>query len=145
MLKLIPPLIAPDLLFALASLGHGDELALVDANFPADRLAAQGGGRLVRLSGVDTAAALQAVLVLLPLDDFEPCCAWSMQVVGQPQTVPAPVAQFRELLAQQGRSVDSLERHAFYERARAARLLVQTGDLRKYANVLLRKGVVAID
>jgi L-fucose mutarotase len=68
-----------------------------------------------------------------------------MQVVGQPQTVPAPVAQFRELLAQQGRSVDSLERHAFYERARAARLLVQTGDLRKYANVLLRKGVVAID
>jgi L-fucose mutarotase len=55
------------------------------------------------------------------------------------------VAQFRELLAQQGRSVDSLERHAFYERARAARLLVQTGDLRKYANVLLRKGVVAID
>lgn len=145
MLKSIPPLLNPDLLYALASMGHGDELAVVDANFPADRLAAQGGGRLVRLSGVDSAAALGAVLTVLPLDDFGPCCAWSMQMVGQPQAVPAPVAQFRELLRQQGHGVDSLERCAFYDRAAAARLLVQTGDLRKYANVLLRKGVIAID
>lgn len=145
MLKSIPPLLNPDLLFALASLGHGDELALVDANFPADRLAHRGGGRLVRLSGVDSTVALKAVLAVLPLDDFGPCCAWSMQVVGQPQAVPAAVAEFGQLLGQQGHGLDSLERQAFYDRAGAARLLVQTGDLRKYANVLLRKGVIAID
>ncbi len=144
MLKLVPPLLSPDLLFALASMGHGDELALVDAHFPADRIAAQGGGRLVRMPGLQTQVVLEAVLAVLPLDDFEPSCAWSMQVVGQSEAVPPAVGQFRHLLREQGRGVDSLERQTFYARATAARLLVQTGDLRTYANVLLRKGVLAV-
>lgn len=144
MLKLVPPILTPELLYALASMGHGDELALVDAHFPADRIAAQGGGRLVRMPGLQTQVVLSAVLAVLPLDDFEPCCAWSMQVVGDSEAVPPAVAQFQHLLREQGRGMDSLERHAFYTRATAARLLVQTGDLRTYANVLLRKGVLAV-
>ena len=72
MLKTIPPLLTPDALHALASMGHGDELAIVDANFPAARVAAQGGARLVQLAGADAPQVLRAVLQVLPLDDFVP-------------------------------------------------------------------------
>lgn len=145
MLKGIPSILSPDLLFALASLGHGDELALVDAHFPADRLAAQGAARLVRMPGLQTQVVLEAVLAVLPLDDFGPCCAWSMQVVGPGQAVPPAVEQLGQLLRGHGQAMDSLERQAFYERAAAARLIVQTGDCRTYANVLLRTGVLSLE
>ena len=145
MLKNIPPLLSPDLLYALASMGHGDEVALVDANFPAARIAAQAGVKLIRLPGLDTDTVLQAVLAVLPLDTFEAHCAFSMQVVGDAQAVPVPVARFRALLQAEGHGVASLERFAFYAQAQAARVIVQTGDQRKYANILLRKGVIAVD
>lgn len=145
MLKNLPPLLTPELLFALASMGHGDEVALVDANFPAARIAAQAGVGLIRLPGQDTDKVLEAVLSVLPLDTFETHCAFSMQVVGDAQAVPVPVTQFRSLLKAQGHAVASLERFAFYAQAQAARVVVQTGDQRKYANILLRKGVISVD
>jgi L-fucose mutarotase len=83
---------------------------------------------------------------VLPLDTFETPCAWTMQVVSDAQSVPAAVAEFRQQLQTQGEAAPvSLERFAFYEQARSARLVVQTGDLRKYANILLRKGVISTD
>jgi L-fucose mutarotase len=145
MLKNIPPLLTPELLHGLAALGHGDTLALVDANFPADRVARQQGARLIRLPGVNTTEVLLAVLQLLPLDTFEPHCAWSMQVVGQPEAVPEPVREFRVALQAQGHGVAALERFDFYAQAAQAGVIVQTGDLRKYANLLLCKGVIAQD
>ena len=145
MLKNIPPLLTPELLHGLAAMGHGDTLALVDANFPADRVARVQQARLVRLPGVNTTEVLRAVLQLLPLDSFEPHCAWSMQVVGQPEAVPEPVREFRQALAAEGHGVAALERFAFYAQAAQASLVVQTGDLRKYANLLLCKGVIASD
>jgi L-fucose mutarotase len=146
MLKNISPLLTPQLLFGLAKLGHGDEVALVDANFPADRIAEQAHARLVELPGLSTTQVLQAVLSVLPLDHFDSPCSWTMQVVGDAQAVPAPVAEFKQALHVAGEATPgSLERFAFYEHARSARLVVQTGDLRKYANILLRKGVIATD
>jgi L-fucose mutarotase len=143
MLKNIPALLTPEALFALASMGHGDELAIVDANFPAARVAAQRGARLVRLPGADAQSALRAVLALLPLDDFGPEAAWTMQVVGDAAAVPPPVAEFRALLREAGeREPAALERFAFYERAAGAFAIVQTGELRRYGNLLLRKGVI---
>lgn len=143
MLKNLPALLTPDLLHALASMGHGDDLALVDAHFPASRLAAQGAGRLVRLPGADAGQVLEALLQVLPLDTFGEACAWSMQVVGQPQAVPPAVQAMRQTLARHGRSdVADLERQAFYEQARQAFVIIQTGDERTYANLLLRKGVL---
>lgn len=146
MLKNISPLLTPQLLFGLAKLGHGDDVALVDANFPADRIAEQAHARLVQLPGLSTTQVLQAVLSVLPLDHFDSPCSWTMQVVGDAQAVPAPVAEFKQALHVAGEATPgSLERFAFYEHARSARLVVQTGDLRKYANILLRKGVIATD
>lgn len=146
MLKNISPLLTPQLLFGLAKLGHGDDVALVDANFPADRIAEQAHARLVHLPGLSTTQVLQAVLSVLPLDSFDSPCSWTMQVVGDVQAVPVPVAEFKQALrAANEAAPGSLERFAFYEHARSARLVVQTGDQRKYANILLRKGVIATD
>jgi L-fucose mutarotase len=143
MLKNIPPLLTPDALHALACMGHGDELAIVDANFPAARVAAVRGARLVQLPGADASTALRAALTLLPLDDFDAEAAWTMQVVGDAEAVPAAVAEFRAVLGAAGeRAPGALERFAFYERAAAAYLILQTGERRRYGNIVLRKGVV---
>src|SRR5260221_10889060 len=131
MLKGIDPLLHADLLHALASMGHGDEIVIVDANFPAASVAR----RLIRLDGVDAPRALSAVLSVFPLDTFVPTPAHVMQVVGDPAKVPETVREFRAILERAaGRPIapQSIERHAFYERARSAFALLATGEQRKY-------------
>ena len=91
MLKGLHPLLAPDLLHALAAMGHGDELAIVDANFPAATV----GRRLIELRGVGAAAALDAVLTVFPVDLDAVPAALTMQVIDDPAAVPQPVAEFQ--------------------------------------------------
>ena len=142
MLKNIPSLITPDLLHALAAMGHGDEIALVDANFPAAALAA----RLVRIPGASTPAVLGAVLALLPIDDFVPEPAWTMEVVGDPHASVPAIDEIRQVLrAHDARPAATLERAAFYARAGAAFVVVQSGESRKYGNVIVKKGVISSD
>lgn len=142
MLKGIDHFLTPDLLFALASMGHGDEICLADANFPAASIA--GAKALIRLPGVDGVRALKAVLSVLPLDGFVPHPAAVMAVVGNASAVPAVVAEYRSVLGP-GVGVEAVERFAFYDRARGAFAVVATGETRKYGNILLRKGVIAGD
>jgi L-fucose mutarotase len=142
MLRGIDVLLGPDLLHLLASMGHGDELVIADANFPAASVAQ----RLVRLDGVDGPRALQAVLSLLPLDSFVEAPALTMQVVGDPDAVPEAVRDYQAILDRAaGRAVKvaALERHAFYARARQAFGVIATGERRFYGNIILIKGVVA--
>lgn len=146
MLKNIPPLLTPDALFALASMGHGDEIAIVDANFPAASVARQGGARLVYLPGSSAAQALTAVLQLMPLDRFVSNPACTMQVVGDAVTVPEAVAEFAALLQSAGEQPPAaLERFAFYRQATSAFAIIQTGEQRKYGNIILKKGIIALD
>ena len=141
MLKGLSPLLSADLLHVLASMGHGDEIVLADANFPAVTHAR----RLVRLPGVAAPAVLDAVLSVLPLDDFAPEPALTMQVVGDAAAVPEAVRDFTSVLARHGAAAPaSLERFAFYARAASAFAVVATGETRTYGNILLRKGVVRI-
>jgi L-fucose mutarotase len=143
MLKGIDPILSPELLHALAAMGHGDEIAVVDANFPAVSVAR----RLIRLDGVAASRVLQAILSVLPLDTFTDAPATVMAVVGDPAAVPPPVRDFEPLITvAAGRSVRlaALERFAFYERARAAFAVVATGEPRGYGNIILTKGVVGI-
>jgi L-fucose mutarotase len=141
MLKHLDPLLGPELLHALASMGHGDEIAVVDANFPA----AGNTQRLIRLDGVPAPRVLAALLTLLPLDDFVEAPLATMAVVGDAAAVPPVVQQFIAL-AQRAEERDlraeALPREQFYARARQAFAIVQTGETRLYGNVLLRKGVV---
>ena len=146
MLKNLPPLLTPDALHALASMGHGDDLAIVDANFPSARLARQGGARLVELPGMDAPTLLQAVLQLLQLDTFTADPARTMAVVGDAAAVPPPVAAFQAALAAAGEApAMAVEQHAFYAQAGAAFAIFRTGEMRKYGNILLRTGVVSSD
>ena len=102
--------------------------------------------RSVVLSGSNSTLALEAVLSVLPLDDFDPVCAWTMQVVGDSKQVPLPVVEFNSVLQSVASTrAYALERFDFYDKAQRAFLVVQTGDMRRYANVLLRKGVISVD
>jgi L-fucose mutarotase len=141
MLKGIDPLLNADLLFILAAMGHGDEIVLVDANFPA----AASARRLVRQDAADAPTVLRAVLSLLPLDEFVPDPAQVMEVVGDPAAVPPVVSEFQAAVdAAEGRpvAIGRLERFAFYERAQAAFALVATGERRLYGNIILKKGIM---
>jgi L-fucose mutarotase len=141
MLKGLDPLLNADLLHVLRSMGHGDDLVIVDANFPAASM----GRRVVAIDGVSATRALEAVLSVMPLDDFvdEPCAR--MQVVDDPDAVPEICQEFQAIIdrAEGGRfRLAAIERFAFYERARQAFDLLRTGETRLYGNVLLKMGVV---
>lgn len=138
----IDPLLGPELLAILRAMGHGDEIVLADANFPASAYAR----RLVRLDGHGIDRVLDAVLSVMPLDDFEQA-VFTMQVVGDADAQPEAVRAIGEVVAARAPAValHSIERFAFYERAARAYAIVASGEARLYGNVILRKGVIACD
>jgi L-fucose mutarotase len=146
MLKNIDPLLNADVLYALRAMGHGDAVILCDANFPADSVARQTVlGRLLRIDGVDSARAAQAILSVFPLDTFVEHAAQRMEVVDQPDEIPAVQAEVqREIDRALGRSspMGSIERFAFYERARQSYCVIATGERRFYGCFVLQKGVI---
>jgi L-fucose mutarotase len=141
MLNGIHPLLVPDVLHVIASMGHGDEIAIVDANFPAASL----GSRVVEVRGAAAPEMLDAILTLFPLDLEAVPAAFTMEVTGDPAAVPECVADFAAVFTEHELAdceIDSLGRHAFYDRANRAFAIVRTGELRPYGNILLIKGVV---
>ena len=148
MLKKIDPILTPDLLWVLAAMGHGDDLALVDANHPAERIArASISGRLIRLPGLTMARVAQAILTVLPIDDFEPDPIRRMQVVGAPDAIPAIQEEVLSVLTNAGlpAAMTGIDRFSFYEAAKASFAVVRVGDVRPYGCFLLRKGVIALE
>tara|TARA_R110002020_G_scaffold14225_12_gene50410 strand:+ start:2330 stop:2764 length:435 start_codon:yes stop_codon:yes gene_type:complete len=143
MLKLIPPILGPDLLGILRAMGHGDEIAIVDANYPADAA----GPALVRLDGISATDVLDAILTLLPLDDFVDEAVFVMQTVGDASRREPVVEAFDAIVRQHEpkMSVAPLERFAFYDRVKQAYAVVQTGERRLYGNILLKKGIIRPD
>ena len=143
MLRGIHPLLGPDLLHALRSLGHGDEVVIADANFPSHSL----GPRVIRLDGIDAVAAADAILTHLPLDTFVDAAAFRMEVVGDPSAVPPICQTFADLVHRLAGpfEVKPLERFAFYERSRAAAFIVATGERRLYGNLILKTGVLPLE
>ncbi len=121
MLKGLDPILGPDLLWVLAAMGHGDDLAVVDANHPAERIAAATTtGRLVRLPGLTMARVVGAILSVLPLDDFEPAPLRRMSVVDDPSQVPPVQAEVWALISAgtiEASDFPGIDRFAFYEAA----------------------------
>lgn len=141
MLKGLDPVLSADLLYVLRAMGHGDELVLADANFPAITI----GRRVVHLDGVDGPRALRAILAVMPLDEFTDSPCIRMQVVGDPDAEPDVCRVYQSVIDQShgaGLRLASLERFAFYERAKRAFAIVQTGERRLYGNIILGKGVI---
>lgn len=147
MLKGIDPLLNADVLQALAAMGHGDDLIIADANFPADAIGRETTiGRALRIDAPSGAVA-RAVLSLYPLDSFVDDAAARMEIVGKPDEI-APVQREvqTEIDAAEGKSwpMIGIERYAFYERAKKAYCVIQTGELRVYGCFALRKGVITL-
>lgn len=140
MLKNIPPILGPDLLYVLRAMGHGDEIAIVDANFPGD----SSGPQLIRLDGLSASEVLDAVLTLMPLDTFVDQQAIGMEVVGDPNKREDTHRDFDRIVKQHepGMQLTLLERFAFYDRVEGAYAIVQTGERRLYGNILLKKGII---
>lgn len=142
MLKKIPAIMSPELLYMLAQMGHGDEIVLADANFPAVAIA----NRLVRADGLGVPVVLKAVLELLPLDSFVEQPAAVMRRVDKPDD-PAPIwTEYQKLLDSADGThinIERVERFAFYERAARAFAVVATGEGALYGNLILKKGVIA--
>ncbi|CCV06507.1 putative ABC-type ribose transport system,auxiliary component [Mesorhizobium metallidurans STM 2683] len=148
MLKGINPLLNADVLQALRAMGHGDDLIIVDTNFPSDSTARQTVlGKLLRIDA-PAADVVKAVLSLYPLDTFVDDAAARMEIVGKPDEIPPVQKEVqREIDAAEGKAwpMISVERYAFYERAKRAYCVLQTGERRFYGCFAFRKGVVPPD
>ena len=143
MLKGISPLISPELLKVLCEMGHGDELVIADGNFPAESIGKN--AVVIRADGHGVPELLDAVLQLIPLDQYVEKPAALMEVVPGDPVVPVIWDEYRALLEKHGESpaaIEMTERFAFYERAKKAYAIIATGETAIYANILLKKGVV---
>ena len=149
MLKGIDNRLNADVLGTLRAMGHGDVLIIADTNFPADSVArATVTGRLLRMENLTAAEAVQAVLSVLPLDTFVDDFAGRMEVVGDAATLPPVQIEVQAAIdAAEGRSrpMTSIERFAFYDMAREAYAVIQTGERRFYGCFMFRKGVIPPD
>ncbi|WP_342240270.1 RbsD/FucU family protein [Inquilinus sp. OTU3971] len=146
MLKNIDPIITPDLLTVLASMGHGDDLVICDTNFPSRSVAQHTMVKApIELPNVSAARAVRAILSLMPLDSFVDHPARRMEVVGQPDEIPEVQREVQaEIDRAEGRSwpMGSIERFAFYEDAKKAYAVVRAGEGRFYGCFLLKMGVI---
>lgn len=141
MLKVIPKEISPELMHALMSMGHGDEMVLADGNFPA----ASNAQILVRADGVDVCTLLRGIMQFFPLDNFVDDHAVVMAVADVDADEPPIWTEFRRILSDaEGREVEltPIERYEFYVRSREAYCVVATSEEALYANLIIKKGVV---
>lgn len=144
MLKGIPPIISPELLKALAEMGHGDSLVIADGNFPAESVGKN--AIVIRADGHGVPEILDAILTLIPLDSYVEKPVALMEVVpGDTCGTPEIWNTYKDILNKHepdNCKIEMTERFAFYEKAKSAYLIIATGETAIYANVMLQKGVV---
>lgn len=137
----IDPLLGPELLAILRAMGHGDEIAIVDGNYPADAH----GQRVVRMDGHDGPRIADAILSVMPLDEMVPETAWRPCVGGTQCEILEPVmADYEKVMAKRATAYKLIPMQApgFYDRVKAAYAIVASGERRLYGNLILRKGVI---
>lgn len=143
MLKGISPIISPELLKSLASMGHGDEIILADAHFPGESI----NSNVLRADGLKIPDLLEAILPLFELDSYVSCPVIMMAPVVGDQLDPAVERAYLDKIQKEVPSITAVERinrFAFYERAKSTFAVVITGETAKYGNILLKKGVTPI-
>jgi L-fucose mutarotase len=140
MLKGINPLLGPELLKILRAMGHGDEIAIVDGNYPADTDAK----RLVRMDGHGVPAMMEAILSVMPLDDMVPQAAFRPAAYNDPTRIEPIFQEFDAIVAahEPKHKVHVLVGADFYNRVKGCYALVATTEARLYGNIVLKKGVI---
>lgn len=149
MLKGLDPRLNAEVLYALRAMGHGDTLIIADTNFPSDTIARQTVlGELLRMDNLTSAEAAEAVLSVLPLDTFVDDFAGRMEIVGNPEEIAPVQAEVQAVIDKaegKPREMTGIERFAFYDMAKQAYAVIQTGERRFYGCFMLRKGVIPPD
>lgn len=140
MLKGIDPLLGPDLLRILRAMGHGDEIAIVDGNYPADTDAQ----RLVRMDGHDAPRIADAILSVMPVDEFVPEAVFRPAAHGDAKLMEPVFSDFETVLRkyEPKQKISVLVGSDFYNRVKACYAIVASGERRLYGNLILRKGVI---
>lgn len=147
MLKNIPSILSPELLATLCEMGHSDVIVLGDANFPGKRFAHEGNCKFLRADGISGTALLEAILQVIPTDSYADTPVMLMQTMECDKDLEIPIWKDYEAIVAEhdprGKSaVGYLERFTFYEAAKKAYCIVQTGETQIYANVIIQKGVI---
>ena len=143
MLKGISKYISPELLGLLHRMGHGDELLLADAHFPGH----SSGPQTLRADGITIALLLDGILPLFELDSYAPPLMM-MQAAPSDTLDPKVESDYMEVIRKHVPDAQPplrVERFAFYDRARTVHAIVMTGELRKYGNLILKKGVTPVE
>lgn len=137
MLKGISPLISPELLKVLCEMGHGDEILLADANYPAESC----GPKVIRADGLDIPSLLKGILQLFPLDTY---VDENVILMAPEEGTPSIWESYREIIKDSGEEarIKTLSRFEFYKRAAKSYAIVATGERALYANIILKKGVI---
>jgi L-fucose mutarotase len=142
MLKGISPLISPELLKILSEMGHGDEIVLADAHFPAKSC----NSNVVRLDGVPVPALLSGILPLFELDSYVSFPLIMMEAVKGDKldaTVEQKYLKSIHAVYPNTPPIGRIDRFGFYDRAKQAYAIVVTGETAKYGNIILKKGVTS--
>lgn len=143
MLKGISPKISPELLAVMHRMGHGDELVLADAHFPGETF----NSRVIRADGIRIPDLLEAVLPLFELDSYVDAPLVMMAAVKGDTLDPAVEESYMEKIRITNPDVapvKRIDRFEFYERAKSAFAVVMTGEMAKYGNIILKKGVTPL-
>ena len=147
MLTNIPPILSPELLKVLCEMGHGDRICIGDGNFPGASMAKPNNCVLVRADGHGVPELLDAILQVIPLDEYVEHPALIMQVADKDKGLEVPIWDtYKQIVAKHdsrgAAAFGSVERFAFYEEARNTYCILQSGETAIYANIILQKGVV---
>ena len=144
MLLGISPLLSPELLAILYRMGHGDEIVLADAHFPGESC----NDLVVRADGLKVADLLDAILPLFVLDEYVDCPVMMMAPVPGDTLDPSVEVSYRTVIDKvwpDTPSISLIERFEFYERTKQAFCVVMTGEIAKYGNIILKKGVTPVE
>ncbi len=143
MLKGIPKIVSPELIRILCEMGHGDEIVIADGNFPSENF----GKRVIRADGIKGTEMLDAVLSLIPLDTYSDPNMILMQLMqcDEGKIDPSIWKEYAAIAKKHDKNVriGNIDRFAFYERAKTAYAVIATGEEAVYANIILKKGVIA--
>lgn len=148
MLKNIPACITPELMKVLMEMGHGDEIILADANFPALTIATNSNARFLRLNSVKIPELLDAILKFFPLDSMVDKPAALMERTPDMTEMPPNWPHYLESVKKATPAIQTMddfeyiERFSFYDRAKNAFAIVTTGDISRHANILLKKDLL---
>lgn len=139
MLKGVPKLLSPELIKVLAEMGHGDEIVIGDANFPA----CSNNDKVIRADGIGGVALLDAILKVIPLDTYAEYNIMLMETTNGDPT-PTIWAEYEKTVKENDPNLrlGMIERYAFYDRAKKAYAVIASGEEAIYANVIIKKGVI---